>query len=53
MVEKQLVYEARAGEEAEDKTTPTRSLVSEQKSQVLAFTGHNSVFIMLFVVIFF
>jgi hypothetical protein len=44
MVEKQLVYEARAGEEAEDKTTPTRSLVSERKSQVLVFTGHNSVF---------
>jgi hypothetical protein len=53
MVEKQLVYEARAGEEAEDKTTPTRSLVSEQKSQVLVFTGHNSVFSMLFVVLFF
>jgi hypothetical protein len=53
MVEKQLVYEARADEEAEDKTTPTQSLVSEQKSQVLVFTGHNSVFIILFVVLFF
>lgn len=45
MITKQLDCEARAGEEAEHKTTPSRSLVSEQKSPVLALTSQNCPYI--------
>lgn len=54
MITKQLDCEARAGEEAGHKTTPSRSLVSEQKSPVLALSQVRivHVFITAFVVWF-